>query len=606
MKSATENGRPEQSADRGPLPDASPRPPDRSGQLLALAWAKARMVRHGLAAVRHESKLKIGIVALSAVLLFWGIFALAHWGFGLSEDLGAELLGLGQVTLSDLILKRLLSLFSLALLVLLTLSNVLAAFAFFYRSREVAFLVATPITPSAFFLSRFSECVTFTSWALGYLGSPVLLAYGLATQAPPLYYLALVLFFGPFVLIPAALGTFLAIVLVRILAGRRRGAVVGLAALLLVMLFGFFRQELAVPDFARNPDFRLLLDGLGASQSPWLPSTWLSAGIVSAATGMTREAGFNWLLLLANALFAVWLTQGAAGRWFYPGWSALQGDGAQPGATAGGRMLGQRGLLGWLEAGLNRWLPPKSSRPLRALIAKDLRNFWRDPAQWSQFLLLFGIMAVYVANLDSTRSGTAPELWRAWGTLLNLAASALILASLTSRFIFPLISLEGRRFWILGLAPLPRAALVWQKFWLSCGTTALFTISLTALSAYRLELDGIAWALSLVGVIATTFALSGLAVGLGSLYPTFTDDNPARIVSGLGGTLNFLFSLLYVALMLAAQAVVLLWPQLVGVLGAEAYHWVVAAAFAWIVGLTAVTCALPLKLGIRHLEQLEF
>jgi ABC-2 type transport system permease protein len=36
--------------------------------------------------------------------------------------------------------------------------------------------------------------------------------------------------------------------------------------------------------------------------------------------------------------------------------------------------------------------------------------------------------------------------------LLNLGAAMLILASLTTRFIYPLIILEGRRFWILGLS----------------------------------------------------------------------------------------------------------------------------------------------------------
>ena len=47
---------------------------------------------------------------------------------------------------------------------------------------------------------------------------------------------------------------------------------------------------------------------------------------------------------------------------------------------------------------------------------------------------------------------------------LNLAVVGLILSTFTTRFIFPMISLEGRRFWILGLLPLDRDTILWSKF----------------------------------------------------------------------------------------------------------------------------------------------
>ena len=56
---------------------------------------------------------------------------------------------------------------------------------------------------------------------------------------------------------------------------------------------------------------------------------------------------------------------------------------------------------------------------------------------------------------------------------------------------------------------------------------------------------------------ATNLALSGLAVGLGALYPNFDEDNPARIIAGLGGTLSFLLSLAYIGLVTAVMAVAL-------------------------------------------------
>ena len=43
-----------------------------------------------------------------------------------------------------------------------------------------------------------------------------------------------------------------------------------------------------------------------------------------------------------------------------------------------------------------------------------------------------------------------------------------------------------------------------------------------------------------------TFALNGLAVGLGVLYPNLKEANPDKIVSGFGGTLCLVLSSVYI------------------------------------------------------------
>ncbi len=568
----------------------------RLSPLATVLWAKRRIVRHTIASVRRESKLKVAFVSISAVALWLGLFQLARLGFRLFERFGEEALGIGGLNLSDLVMVRLLSVFALALFVMLVFSNVLIAYSTLFRSREVTYLIQSPIPVYAFFLGRFYECVTFSSWASAFLGSPVMLAYGLESGAPPIFYLALLAFYLPFVVIPAALGSILAIAGVGLLAPARfrRGWWPALAIPVLAAgVFAVFRGYLEVPSFADTLSLQAVIATLGRAQSPFLPSSWLAQGVLGAATGDLSAGVFHLLLLSANALFLLWLATLAAERWFYAGWSALAG--------AGGRRTRRAGILERLDE-LLHLLP----QPTRSLVVKDLRLFWRDPAQWSQFVIFFGIMAIYVANLRGARSFAGQESWRALGTLLNLGASMLILASLTTRFIYPLISLEGRRFWILGLSPVTLRHIMWQKFWLSVGSTSVFTVGLAVLSAIQLDLDRTAFSLSVAGIVASTLALSGLAVGLGSLYPNFEEDNPARIVSGMGGTLNFLLSMLYIALVSCGQATVLLWPRLETALGGTAYPWVVAAAVAWIAGLSALTCLVPLRLGLRNLERAEF
>lgn len=565
----------------------------RYNPLGTLIWTRQRIARHNIAGLRRESRLKVAFVATGTVLLWLGIYKFSRLGFGLFEVFGSELLGVGELRLGDLIMARLLSVFALALFVLLTFSNVVVSYQTLYRAREMAYLVQSPVSTGSLFLGRFYECVSMSSWASAFLGSPILLAYGLESGASLVFYFSLLLFYLPFVVIPAALGTMITLLMVRLLAPRRGGPWWILGGVSAVALFVYFRRKFTLPDLASSTDIQALIEAMGRTQSPFLPSFWVSRGVLSAAVGDVGEAAFYLLLLVANALFLVWLATLLAEKVFYDGWSELLFGESTARASAPGK-----GLLGRLE-GLLAFL----GEPTRSLVIKDIRLFWRDPAQWSQFVLFFGIMAFYVANLRPP--AVAQGMWGAWGTLLNLGASMLVLASLTTRFVFPLISLEGKRFWILGLAPLSRRRLVWQKFWLSVVTTSVFTVGLALLSALRLQLDATAFTLSLAGVAATTIALSGLAVGLGSLYPNFQEDNPARVVSGMGGTLNFILSMVYVVLVLSAQAVVLLWARIEPYLGGEAFPWVVAAVTLFIVLLTALTCLLPMRLGLRHLERAE-
>lgn len=564
--------------------------------LPALLWAKRRISRHTLASVRRESKLKVTFVFLSTLVLLGGIFEMSRLGFHLFEDFGSEILGTGALSLSDLVMARLLAVFALALFVMLIFSNVLVSYQTLYRAREMAYLIQSPIATHELFLGRFVECVSFSSWASAFLGAPMMLAYGLETGASWVFYLALVAFYLPFVALPAAIGSMITMLLVRFLARLRQAAWVGLGLLLMVAMFTVFRQRFRIPDLSSSSDLQNLVETLGRTQSPYLPSQWAAQGVLEAATGDWGEAGFYFLLLSANALLLLWLATLMAEKLFYPGWSDLVGG-------DGGRNTGPvRGPLRHLE----RIFRPLRE-PYRSLVIKDIRLFWRDPAQWAQFVLFFGILALYVANLRSMAGGTAAqgEIWRAGRTLLNLGASMLILASLTTRFIFPLVSLEGRRFWILGLAPLSRRQIVWQKMWLSVGSLSVFTVSLAILSAIQLRLDPLASFLSVAGMVATTFALSGLAVGLGSLYPNFQEDNPARVVSGMGGTLNFLLSMVYIVLVLAAEAVILMWSRIGESLAPGSFIWALGGVGLWIVLLTVLMGYLPLRLGLRHLERVE-
>ena len=563
--------------------------------LPAILWAKGRMGRHAIAALRHESWLKIGVVGSAAAVLWFA----ALWGFAegflwLRNEGFAGEPPQDAITLAEILMARLLAIFALALFFMLIFSNVLIAYSTMYKAREVQYLLQAPIGSRTFFLARFVECIGFSSWASAYLGTPLILAYGYTTDAHWGYYLAAVLFYIPFVIIPAAIGAVATFILARVFPKLPRVALFVLAAVALVILFVYLRQNLSVERLAENSFAHLVLQTTTQTQSPLLPSSWAAGGVLAAADGVYRRCVFLWLLLTSNALMATWVAAETAHWLFLPGFSALLGSDRTSHHPIGKGLLGRLDfLLGFL------------GNPVRALIVKDIRLFWRDPIQWTQFFVFFGLMAAYIANLGNRSMDLASPAYRSWVASLNSGACALILASLTSRFVYPLISLEGFRFWILGLAPISRRQLVWQKFWLSVATTAPFTIGLTFLSCLFLEVSRIQFAVSMYTITCANFALAGLAVGLGSLYPNFEEDNPARIVSGMGGTLNFLLSVAYITLVLGSQMLVLQWFAFSGD-DVPFFGAILAGVLVVNTALSAAAAFVPMRIGLRNLVATEF
>jgi len=560
--------------------------------LAAIFTAEARRLEHAIAGVRRESRLKVAVVVVGMVLLWVAVFALAWGGLHAIDRFGVGMVGDAAVSISEVMMPRVLGIAALVLQVMLVLSCALLAFQSYFRSAEMRLLLGTPVPLRVLSLAKLAEVAFFGAWSAAYLGSPVLLAYGLVRHAPWTLYPTALVAFLPFVVIPAALGCMLALGAARLVPRLPHRWLVAGAVVLVVAAVVLVRPRLQETRFRETVDLGRLVELSGRAHSPYLPSTWFAETLVAATRSDRATVGFNLAMLTANATFAGWLLGGVTQATLLGAWSALASRATGRRRTAG------RGWLPRLLVGL--------PAPQRWLVVKDVLQFARDPAQWSQAAIFFGVLALYVANMRTTPKAVSALMWQGWITLLNTMASLLVAATLTTRFVFPLVSLEGRRFWLLSLAPLPRRSIIWQKLWLSTVATAVVTGGLALLSGWRLGLPPVSLGVSLLTVLAASLALSALAVGLGATYPNFSEENPGRIVSGLGGTLCFMLSLGYVSLAATVQTVALRWADVARRWGLD---WSaatgIAVCVAAVLGLTALTTWLPLRAGIRNLEHVE-
>src|SRR5262249_2517463 len=139
-------------------------------------------------------------------------------------------------------------------------------------------------------------------------------------------------------------------------------------------------------------------------------------------------------------------------------------------------------------------------------------------------------------------------------SFLNLGTIGLLLCIWTGRFIYPMLSLEGTKFWILGLLPLRRERLLWGKFAFSALGSLVIAEVLIVLSGLMLSMPWFALGLHAVTVAVLAVGLSGLSVGLGACMPTFKETDPSKIAAGFGGTLNLVAGLVFLIGVLVLMA----------------------------------------------------
>jgi len=559
--------------------------------LLLLLRVNALQTWRRLLSLRKQSQLLTSVIMLFVV----GYLVLSFWLFYHALWFVARFPGLGAVLTERLMYALFAFLFGLLLL-----SNLVISYTNLFRNRETAFLLTLPVPVQTVFRWKFIESTLLASWAFLFLIAPLLVAFGLVRGAAWHFYVMTLVLIALFIVLPGVAGAWLAILMGRLLDRRSFQIAIVTTATLSLALVAFWWKAQPATNALLSERTLEALDQLLAktrfTMFPFLPSYWLSAAVLQWAEGILRGAAFFALVLLSYTLLFGSLAFTRFGRLFYETASAVQSRvhrrskwtwfcpkrESQNSATPLEKIFG--GLF---------WL----SRDGRALAIKDIRMFWRDTTQWGQSVMLFGLLGVYIINLRNFTHQLNSEFWINLIAFLNLGVCALNLASVTTRFVFPQFSLEGRRLWIVGLAPMGLARVVKTKFWLASVTSFVVTAGLIMLSCYLLKMswDRVAFFGAVVTIM--TFALNGLAVGLGVLYPNLKEANPNKIVSGFGGTLCFVLSSVYIL------ASVLL-------LGFASSGWHGRATWA-AEGIVAFVCLsflvgwLPMKLGLRQLDDFE-
>jgi ABC-2 type transport system permease protein len=188
-----------------------------------------------------------------------------------------------------------------------------------------------------------------------------------------------------------------------------------------------------------------------------------------------------------------------------------------------------------------------------------------------------------------------------------MGGTCFILSIFTTRFVYPMPSLEGKQYWIIGLAPIARTRLLWEKYVLSWFVSFTLAESRMVFSNILLRVESRIMWLSVVTILFVSFGLTSLSIGLGALTPNFKEDNPARIANGLGGTVCVMLSLLYLAMIVALEVPIATQGMLVSVQSFGGFFsGTVCLCIAGLIALNALVVVLPMYFGLRHWRKIEF
>jgi ABC-2 type transport system permease protein len=530
---------------------------------------------------------RIAILGFTGIL-FWAfifgvLFRLLTYFRGV-EEIGALLAG------------KLLGLILLGFTSILLLSNIITALSSFFLAKDLDMLVAGPVDWLRLYGAKLLETVIASSWMVLLVSVPMFTAYGLVYDggfAFPLLAIAVML---PLFIIPAVIGSALTLTLVNVFPARRTRDILSVIAVLaaggIVLLFRLVRPE----QLARPEGFRNLMDFISVLRtpsSPLMPSEWASKVTMGFLGGE-----MDWL-----DLYLLWSTAAAAlvfgallHRWLYlTGFSKAQESSQR--FVRGGGLMGRIG----------RWLLSPFGILRRELVLKELRLFFRDTTQWSQLILLAVLVVVYVYNIKflPLRGEGITFFLVNVVPFLNLVLAGFVLASIAARFIFPGVSLEGRTLWLLRSSPMEVRDLLWAKFWVGTLPLLVLAVAIVGVTNYLLEVSDFMFFVSVASITMLTFALAGLAIGFGTMFPQFETENAAQIPTSFGGLLYMMSSVVIIGGVVVLEAVPVYEFLSARLAGREADPTQMVVWFGGAALLCILATVVPIQVALRRLEAVE-
>jgi len=487
--------------------------------------------------IRLESRFTFGnfVKNLGSGLIY---FAFAVGAFFFSQNLIRFLLV--DINVGLFLLHEFISMILFIFFMSVNLGNIIVSYSTLYKSNEVNFLLTKPVKPSKIFYLKFLDNFFYSSSTLLMVLLSMLAGYVVYFKINVLGFLLLLLNFFPFMFSAGSLGVIILLIIIRFankFGMRKVFAVLGVSYFFLIVLFFKINSPLSlVSSIMKRYPFYDRDTYLGEFLPPivkWLPNNWLSQSAYRIIKNdIPVLIGFTYMqIVLSILLFSIAFYLGH--RWYFKTW-----------------------LLNSIitsSQNTNR----KISKPFFAfekistlksqtesIIKRDLHLFLREPSQVIHSLVLLFLIVIFILSVSGMKFVGFGNYYLQ--TIIYLSVflfNLFFISTLSLRFIFPLISLEGLAYWKLKSAPVKIKSFIKYKLIVLSSIILFISAGLSFFSNYKFG-----FLLTIFSLTVTLFASAAIIsinFGMGGIFSNYKEKNAIRLSSSQGATLSFLTNIFY-------------------------------------------------------------
>jgi ABC-2 type transport system permease protein len=442
---------------------------------------------------------------------------------------------LHDVGIGLFLLHRFIGMLLFVFFLTINLGNMVVSFATLYRSPEVSFILTKPVSHLNIFLIKFLDNFFYSSGTLFMVGFSVLLGYG-SYFSMPWHFYPFVMFgvLVPFMFLAACFAVLILLLIMR-LAERInfRRLIAVLIGIYIIQIYLYFTVtspvHLANEVMKFYPNVDRYFGNLDPSPTKILPSYWVSEILYFYVTKNVDRVLFYSAVLAGSCLVMLGAVIGAGKYLYFRTW--ITSLSLKSLFTAGNDR--RAGFFGFDR-------PSRLGPHTEVILKREFWMFFREPSQWLHLAVM-----LFLSSAASLNFYLSDPMLLAIIYLLVFIFDAFLMTSLTLRFAFPMMSLEGDAFWSIRSSPIQAASVYWIKFLIILIPTIVLGTLLAVLSNVPYLHLPLLGRTTIPGMVFSVAALASLNYGMGAYFANFDEKNPIRIASSQGATLTFLLSIVF-------------------------------------------------------------
>lgn len=476
-----------------------------------------------------------GLIKNVGSLLLYSIFIIGAYHFAYNS---IHYL-MNQAHIGLYLLHKFFSIMFFVLFLSVHIGNVVVAYSTFYKSREVMYLFSQPVSFANIFLIKFLDNFFYSSTTLLLIGIAVIYAYGNYFSLPFYFYImVLALIFFPFLLIAAAMAVIVLFILIKLVDKYKATTVLIVFILLYVFIllvyFYLSNPFELVENALNNPLSVESLSGYEPFILKYLPNYWVSEFLYWTIKGnkiiSTYYAIINFLVAILMLTSIYYLAK----IFYRKSFLIVQGL----------NLFSEKG-----KYSKNIFqVPLFSNRQTDVIFKKEYLQFFREPSQWIQLLVMLIFMLIFSISVMNYEYKTNDPFLKTVSYISIFIFVAFLIASLSLRFIFPALSIEYKNFWKIRSAPLNLNKFYNVKLIYYGLPTILLALILIIFSHLQFLKYELLPKVSISLILLTSLVLIILNFSGGGYFSIFSEKSPVRIASTQAASLIFLLSLIYIGI----------------------------------------------------------